>query len=189
MKNITTIILLLSIFTLQGCLAVAVGAAAGSGLIATDRRTLGYLIEDENIEQKAKARLAEHPELSKSSHVSAISYNGILLIIGQTPSLDYKNKIGEVMRSVANVKAFHNELKILGKSSLGTRSSDSYITTKIKTRMTFEKNFSSTHIKVITENGEVFLMGLVTREEANKAIAITKRVDGVQKVINVFEYI
>jgi len=174
---------------LQGCLAVVVAGGAGAAVMAEDRRTLGFIVEDENIETKALTRLSEHPELDKSSHVNFISYNGIVLVIGQTPTSTSKTQIGELVRTIPHVKTLHNEIRIAGKSSLATRSSDSYITTKIKTKMTFEKNFDSNQIKVNTENGEVFLMGVVTRQEAEKAIAITKTVSGVQKVINVFEYL
>ncbi len=188
MKKIKFCLPLLIALLLQSCLAVVVAGSAGTALVANDRRTLGYVIEDESIEQKAMARLAEHPEIDDASHINVISYNGILLVIGQTPTQNNRAKIGELMRSVAHVRALHNEVRTLGKSSLGTRTIDSYITSKIKTKMTFEKNFNSNQIKVNTENGEVFLMGIVTKDEAEKAIAITKNVSGVQKVINVFEY-
>jgi len=175
--------------TLSGCVAAFVATAASSAIIANDRRTLGFFIEDENIELKANQLMNNNAEIDDSCHINAISYNGILLAVGQCPSLSSKRKAGELMRSVTNVKAFHNEIRITATNSLYSRSSDSYLTTKIKTKMTFEKKFDSSRIKVISENGEVFLMGLVTQAEADKAILITKNVDGVQKVINVFEYI
>ncbi len=181
-------ILVITIF-IQGCAAVVVAGAAGGAMVANDRRTTGLLIEDENIELKFSSRLSENSELNEASHVNAISYNGVVLLLGQTPQNNFKNQIGEIARKIPNVKRVHNEIRLSAPNSIMTRSSDSYITSKIKTQMTLEKNFSSSAVKVITENGEVFLMGLVSREEAKLAIAITKSVDGIQKIIDVFEYI
>ena len=177
------------VITLQSCAAVIVAGAASGAIIANDRRTAGLLIEDQNIENKFSSRLAENPAIDNSSHLNAVSFNGVLLLVGQTPQQDYKNQIGDFSRKIPSVKRVHNEVKVSAPNSLMNRSSDSYITSKIKTNMTFEKNFTSSAIKVVTENGEVFLMGLVSKQEAEIAIAITKNVDGVQKVVDVFEYI
>ncbi len=175
--------------TLQSCAAVIVAGATSGAIIASDRRTAGILIEDQNIELKFSTRLSENPAVDNSSHLNAISYNGVVLIVGQTPQQNYKNQISEFARKIPSVKRIHNEVRVSAPNSLMNRSSDSYITSKIKTNMALEKNFSSSAIKVVTENGEVFLMGLVTKQEAEIAIAITKNIDGVQKVIDVFEYI
>ena len=177
------------IVSLQSCAAVIVAGATGGAIIANDRRTAGILIEDQNIELKFSSRLSENPAVDNNSHLNAVSYNGVVLIVGQTPQQDYKDLIGEFTRKIPSVKRLHNEVRVSAPNSLMNRSSDSYITSKIKTTMTFEKNFTSSAIKVVTENGEVFLMGLVSKQEAELAIAITKNVDGVQKVIDVFEYI
>jgi len=177
------------IILLQSCAAAFVTGVASTTVIATDRRTTGVFVEDENIEIKVNARLSENKEIDKKSHINVVSYNQIVLLVGQTPTQKLKNQAGEIARNVPSVKTVHNEIRIAAPSNYMTRSSDSYITSKIKTEMTFEKNFSSNAIKVVTENGEVFLMGLVTKKEAETAIAITKNVDGVQKVIDVFEYV
>ncbi len=175
--------------SLQSCAALFVAGAAGTAVVANDRRTTGVFVEDENIEIKFSSRLSENELIKKASHINIVSYNGVALLIGQTPETEYKNRIGELARTIPSVKRIHNEIRLLAPNSLATRSSDSYITSKIKTKMTLEKNFSSSAVKVITENGEVFLMGLVSKHEAEIAIAISKNVDGVQKVYDVFEYI
>ncbi len=175
--------------SLQSCAALFVAGAAGTAVVANDRRTTGVFVEDENIEIKFSSRLSENELIKKASHINIVSYNGVALLIGQTPETEYKNRVGELARTIPSVKRIHNEIRLLAPNSLATRSSDSYITSKIKTKMTLEKNFSSSAIKVITENGEVFLMGLVSKHEAEIAIAISKNVDGVQKVYDVFEYI
>jgi len=183
------VLFFISMIILQGCAAIFVASAAGGAMVATDRRTAGVLIEDQNIELKFTTRLTENIELDDNSHINAVSYNNILLLVGQTPQQDYKNQIGDLARKVPSVKRVHNEIRISAPNSMMTRSSDSYITTKIKTSMTLEKNFSSGAIKVITEDGEVFLMGLVSAHEAKIATTIAKNTDGVKKVIDVFEYI
>ncbi len=190
MRNITqSIFILLTTLLLQSCTALLVVGVAGTAVVSTDRRTAGIFIEDENIELKINARLSENDAIEEKSHINVVSYNEVVLLVGQTPTLSLKREAGELARNVPSVKRVHNELRIAAPNSLITRSGDSYITSKIKTKMTFEKNFNSTAIKVITENGEVFLMGIVSKDEAATAIAIAKNVDGVQKVIDVFEYI
>ncbi len=190
MKNQILLIIFASILLLlQGCAALIVGGVASTAVMTTDRRTTGVFIEDENIEIKINARWAENKTLAEKSHINAISFNEVVLLVGQTPTPELKRMAAEIARNVPSVKRVHNEIRIAAPNSLITRSGDSYITSKIKTKMTFEKNFDSTAIKVVTENGEVFLMGLVTRDEARTAIAIAKNVDGVQKVYDVMEYI
>ncbi len=193
MKNLnfmkTTVLVFVVLIGLQSCAAVIVAGAAGGAMVANDRRTAGILIEDQNIELKFSSRLSENPGIDNNSHINAISYNTVLLLVGQTPQQDYKNKIGELARKIPSVKRVHNEVRISAPNSLMTRSSDSYITSKIKTSMALEKNFTTSAVKVVTENGEVFLMGLVSKQEAEIAITLSKNVDGVQKVIDVFEYI
>lgn len=188
-KQLKNLIILSTILLLQSCAALIVGGVASTAVITTDRRTAGVFIEDENIEIKINARLSENKALDDKSHINVVSYNESVLLVGQTPTIELKREAGEIARNVPSVKRVHNELRIAAPNSLITRSGDSYITSKIKTKMTFEKNFDSTAFKIITENGEVFLMGLVTKEEADTAIAIVKNVDGVQKVIDVMEYI
>ncbi len=184
-----SLIILVMVLLIQSCAAIIVGGVASTAVVTTDRRTTGVFIEDENIEIKTNARLSENKDLEDKSHINVISYNGVVLLVGQTPTIELKRIAGEIARNVPSVKRVHNELRIAAPNNLITRSSDSYITSKIKTKMTFEKNFDSTAFKVVTENGEVFLMGLVTKDEAETAIAIAKNVDGVQKVIDVMEYI
>ncbi|NOY66414.1 MAG: BON domain-containing protein [Gammaproteobacteria bacterium] len=176
---------------LSGCApAVIVGGTAIQAV--HDRRTLGSFVEDQNIELKAYDALSKIPEFQDTTHVSITSYNGIVLISGETPTHGMRNQVGEIIRTLPKVKKVHNELAIAAPSSIGTRSADTWLTTKVKTslfKIDNHKGFDPTRVKVITENGTVYLMGLVKKTEADDVVNITRKVDGVQRVVKIFEYI
>ncbi len=174
---------------LSGCLAaVATTAIVGSDM-AADRRTSGAYVDDQSIELRALRYLGRNIELKESSSINVISYNRIVLLVGQTPNNQLKNEAAEIIRNLDGVRKVHNELRISAPDSILSATSDTWITTKAKSLLLAEKNFASSHIKVISENGELFLMGIVNRVEAEKAIAIVRDIDGVERVINVFEII
>jgi len=184
-----TLILIIAIPFLTGCVAaVATGAIVGSDM-ASDRRTTGIYIEDGSIELKASTAIAEDSQLKASASISIVSFNRVVLLVGQAPSQELRSRATDIVRKTENIRRVHNEIRIAAPDSFLSGTSDSWITTKAKSLMLAEKNFSSQHIKVITENGEIFLMGLVTRAEADKAIAIVREIDGVERVVQVFEYI
>ena len=116
------------------------------------------------------------------------SYNGVILLAGQTPRSELKDLAAQTARAVQGVKKVYNELQVQRPASLLARSNDSLLTTKIKTQMIADSSVPSARIKVVTENGIVYLLGLVTREEANAATRVVQSVSGVQKVIRLFEY-
>ncbi|MBD9676719.1 MULTISPECIES: BON domain-containing protein [Pseudomonas] len=153
-------------------------------------RTLGSKIDDSLIETKVAVNVAKaDPDLDRNSHVVVISYNGVVLLAGQTPRADLKNKAEQAAKEVQKVKTVHNELQILQPSSLAARSNDTWLTTKIKSQMLADANVPSTRIKVLTENGIVYMLGLVTRKEGDLATQVVQGVDGVQKIVRLFEYI
>lgn len=153
-------------------------------------RTLGSKIDDSLIETKVAVNVAKaDPDLDRNSHVVVISYNGVVLLAGQTPRADLKNKAEQAAKEVQKVKTVHNELQILQPSSLAARSNDTWLTTKIKSQMLADANVPSTRIKVLTENGIVYMLGLVTRREGDLATQVVQSVDGVQKIVRLFEYI
>ena len=184
-----SILFLLSIPLLTGCVAaVATTAIVGTDM-ATDRRTSGSYIEDQTIELKSGQAISDHNELNQSANINVISFNRVVLLIGQTPNEGLRNTASEIVRKIDNVRKVHNEIRISAPSSILSSTSDTWITTKAKSLMLAEKNFTSGHIKIITENGELFLMGLVSRAEADKAISIVRNIDGVERVVQAFEYI
>ncbi|TWI58461.1 osmotically-inducible protein OsmY [Pseudomonas duriflava] len=152
-------------------------------------RTIGSKIDDSLIETKAAVNISKaHPDLDKS-HIVVVSYNGVVLLAGQTPRPELKAQAEQVARAVQRVKLVHNELQILPPSSLLARNNDTWITTRIKSKMIADNNVPSSRIKVVTENGIVYLLGLVTHQEANLATNVAQSVSGVQKIVKLFEYI
>jgi len=171
----------------QACAPLAVGAAAGGAvLMANDRRTTGIYIEDENIEWKALARVRE---IASSAHVNATSYNRKVLLTGEAANDQEKKKIESEVRAVPSVLDVTNEIQVAGASSLASRGSDSLITSNVKVRMVNNGKFSPQHVKVVTEAGTVYLMGLVSAAEGDAAADIARTTSGVTRVVKVFEYI
>ena len=173
---------------LQGCVPlVAGGIIAGGALMATDRRSSGAYVDDESIEWKTKNLIGQH--FGTINHVNVTSYNRYALLTGEVENDNARAEIQRLATSVANVRAVVNELVVGPPSSISNRGNDSLITTNIKTRFLNGGKFSASHVKVITEAGTVFLLGIVTREEGDQAAEIARTSQGVKKVVKVFEYI
>lgn len=172
---------------LQGCVApVIVGAGA---LMVADRRTSGAYVEDEAIENKALNEILTKYKKNQNIHINVTSYNRHALLTGEVPDEAIKADIGRIVANQQNVKGSTNELTISGLSSLTSRSSDAIITSNVKARFVGSQAFHANHVKVITENGTVFLMGLVCQPEADAATEIASTTGGAQRVVKVFEYI
>ena len=171
---------------LQGCFPLAVTGMGAAALMATDRRTTGIYIEDENIEWKVIARLRED---NRGAYVNGTSYNRRVLLTGQAPTEDEKRRIEEMVRGIESVREVVNELTVGAASSMTTRGNDALITSNIKARMVNNGKFSPSHIKVVTESNVVYLMGLVNPAEGEAAAEIARTGQGVKRVVKVFEYI
>ena len=187
-KPILALALLTGALLLQGCAAVVVGGAAGTAKATGDRRTLGAQWDDQTIELKAANLLADNKSLSASSKISVYSNHGRVLLVGQTPSDAYKQEAGKIVGRIEGVRHVYNELRLGKPVSRGVRSNDTWITSKVRADMLGTKNFDSTKVKVVTENSEVFLIGLVTRQEGDQAVEIARHVSGVKQVIKAFEF-
>ena len=174
--------------TLTGCAGALVAGAGAGTMSANDPRSLGTQLDDEAIENRAINAIRSRMDIADQSHVEVVSYNRIVLLIGQTPTVSYKNTLAELVANVPNVRKVYNERQVSGPRSALTSMSDSTITTKIKTALLTESDFPSSQVKVVTENGEVFLMGLISRAQAARATEIARATGGVQKVIQLFEY-
>jgi osmotically-inducible protein OsmY len=173
--------------SLQGCFPViATGVGAGA-LMMNDRRTTGTYIEDEGIEDRSLSRI--NTKYKSGIHVNITSYNRHALLTGEVLNEDMKADIGKMVADVPNVKAVSNELTVSGLSGISSRSSDALITGDVKLRFVNNKIFQPDHVKVITENGTVYLMGLVYHKEADAASQITSTTGGVQRVVKMFEYL
>lgn len=171
---------------LQGCAVVAVGGAGAA--VATDRRSAGAMVDDQAIELKINNALFKNAQLSKRAHINVTSYGGVALLTGEAPSEELRDTAVELARHVENVRRVHNEIVIAEPSPTKSRSQDAWITTKVKTKLMATKGISASSVKVITENSSVYLMGLLTRAEADIATEVARHIDGVSRVVTLFEY-
>jgi osmotically-inducible protein OsmY len=171
---------------LQGCFPLAVTTVGAAAVMTNDRRTAGTYIEDEGIEWKSIGRLRDR---FPGAHANATSFNRRVLLTGEAPNEDAKKQIEDAVRSIENVKEITNELQVAGASSIASRGNDALVTSNVKARMVNNKKFSPLHIKVVSEAGVVYLMGLVTQDEGDAAVEIARTTSGVNRVVKVFEYI
>jgi osmotically-inducible protein OsmY len=184
---VATALICLSLPALQGCVpAVATGIGAGA-LMIVDRRAGETYLADEAIEIRSLNRISE--KFGDKVHVNVTSYNMKVLLTGEVPDEGIKAELEKAIAGVTNVKGVTNEVQIAGISSFSARSNDTYITSKVKARFIDANKFQVNHVKVVTEAGTVFLLGLVTRKEAEDAAEIARTTAGVKKVVRVFEYI
>ncbi|HVY05140.1 MAG TPA: BON domain-containing protein [Burkholderiales bacterium] len=173
---------------LQSCVPLLIGAGVGAGVaVADDRRTSGTLLEDQTIEIKARNRITE--KYNDQVNVSVTSYNRFILLSGQAPTEEIKLDIAVLVLEVPSVRNIQNEIVVGGISSTTSRASDSLLTSRVKGRLTQDKNVGANHVKVVSEAGTVFLMGLVTHPEAEAAAQTAATTSGAQRVVKVFEYI
>ena len=187
-KAVLTAALLGSLLvSLQGCVAMVAGGMVAGAMATTDRRTLGAQTEDKAIAVKAETRLPEI--VGDAGHVNINSYNRKVLLTGEVRDEAMKRAVETEVRGIANVDNVINELIVAGPSSYTSRSSDTLITSKVKLSLADKKTVSANSFKVVTERGNVYLMGLVTQREGNIAADIAKGVSGVMRVTKMFEYI
>ena len=181
-------LVLLSAALAGGCAAAAVGGVAAGAGAAVDRRTAGTMVDDEAIELKGRQAFIADRELNEQAHLNITSYNGVVLLSGETPVEALRTRAADLVSKLPKVSRVHNEIAIAAPSSLMSRSSDSVITSKVKTRLLADENVEGINVKVVTENGVVFLMGMLTQAEAARAADIASQTGGVQKVVKLFEY-
>jgi len=180
--------LALLLSSLQGCFPIIAAGVGTGALMASDRRTTGTYIEDEGIELRALRQIKE--KYGDTVHVNITSFNRRALITGEVPSEAVKNGIGQIVSSTQSVQSISNELAVIGLSSFSSRGSDALITSDVKLRFLDNgKVFRPEHIKVVTENGVVYLMGLVYHKEADAATDIASSTKGVERVVKVFQYL
>jgi osmotically-inducible protein OsmY len=189
-KSITLCLIpLLTVIFVAGCAPAVIGGVAGSAAVLHDTRTTGTVVEDEAIELKAARAIFNDKELFSRCHVNVTSYNMNVLVTGEAPTESLKQKVIHIVRNTPKVKRVYDEIIISEPSSIVSRSSDSVLTTKVKTQLFLIKDFDSTRVKVLTERGIVYLMGFLTKKEAKAVTEMARRVGGVQKVAKLFEYL
>lgn len=186
-----TLSLALLLASTVGCTTVLVQTTGEQGMVEDPtERTAGAIVEDQSIETKVLVNLKKlEPELKKAN-IDVVSHNGVVLLVGQVASETLKARATAITSdSSTKIKRIHNELEVAGKTSLLSRSNDSWVATKVRTLMLANKSVPSGQIRVITENGAVFLMGLVSQADAQQATDLARNVSGVTRVVKVFEYL
>lgn len=182
-------VLAVSFLALQGCVpAVVVGTTAGVAA-AHDRRTFGSIIDDQNIELKAGVSIGLDDNIKNLVHINVASVNGIVLLTGEAATIEARDAVLTHVRDVNGIRRITNEIRIAEPSLLSARSEDVLITSAVKARFLVTKGLDPTRVKVITENNVVYLMGLVKHEEGDLAGELAAGIDGVQRVVKIFEYI
>ena len=176
---------------LSSCTAILTETTGDQGIQEDPaERTTGAIIEDEIIETKVAVNMRSQEPAFKKSNFSVISHNGVVLLVGQVDSDFLRTRATEIAsKASVKIRRIHNELEVAGKTGFLSRSNDAWIATKIRTLMLTDNDVPASQVKVVTENGAVYLMGLVSQPEGNNAANLARNVSGVAKVVKVFEYI
>lgn len=177
---------LAALLTLSGCAAAVVGAAAVGISSATDSRTVGTQVDDQAIEIKVITDLKREERLA-DSRIQVVSFNRSVLLMGQAQTHGLAELAERIARDTEGVQRVHNEIRVGDVISLKTISNDSWLTSKIKAKFVTDEVIDAAKIKVVTENSEVFLMGLVDRTMARQAVDVARNTNGVKRVIDAFE--
>ena len=178
---------LLCVWVLEGCVPAAIGVAAGVGVYsAYDRRTTGAQVDDEGIELRVSNRISER--YGDKVHVNVTSYNRVVMLTGEVPDATVREEIEKSITGLQGVRGVTNELHVGQNTAFSSRANDSGITSKVKARFVDANRFNAVHVKVVTENSVVYLLGIVTEKEGNDAGELARTTSGVRKVIKVFEY-
>ncbi|MCW8829515.1 MAG: BON domain-containing protein [Gammaproteobacteria bacterium] len=183
--------LLCALLLLHGCaapLVIAGGAAITGVMVAKDRRSVGTMLDDQAIELKVQQQLTADAELLDNSHINITSYNGVVLLSGEALLPLYKQRIEQIVRQQNKVREVHNAVEIGPLSDASSRKRDIQLTARLKSRLVADEKLDAVTIKVVTERGNVYLMGLVSHQEAELAVKVARSTKGVVRIVKVFEY-
>lgn len=188
MRNVALLSFLsVSVITgLNGCAVVAVGGAGAA--VVSDRRNASTMLDDESIELQIHDAFNKDGELFDKVHINVTSYDGIVLLTGEAPTAAQRDRAVNYARNTDKVRLVHDEITLAPPSPMSLRGEDTWITTKIKTKLLGSKKVAANHVKVVTENHSVYLMGIVGQKEAAAAIEIARYINGVARVVPLFEY-
>lgn len=182
-------VFLLILSVLQGCAVATVVAITAGASIATDRRSVGNQIDDQSIEVIAYNEITKNKPLNDNTNLHITSVNGSVLIIGQAPNTYLRDQALKIINSIDGVVRIHDQIRIGNVTSITTQTNDIWLTSKVKAALIADDDVSAKDIKVITENGEVFLMGIVSQKEADSAVNVARNISGVNRVFKAFEYL
>lgn len=181
---------ILLVFCLQACVPIVVGAGVlVGGVIVYDNRSTQAMIADKQIMSVAQSKLDNNDAIRNKAHIIVTSFNQSVLLTGQAPTAELRDAAVEIVQQTPKIKRVFNEITIEAPTDPSARSHDAWITTKVKTALLAQKGLHSTQIKLVTEKGVVYLLGLVTNSQGDLAAEVAKKIDGVGKVVKAFEYI
>lgn len=189
LTRLTPLFLTAFLLTLAGCTTVTGVANPGTIDENYGKRTLGAQVEDESIETKIAHNLRRNDARLGDARINVDSYNAIVLLTGQVPSEELKQKATEIARDVRNVRDVHNELSVAANLPASQRMSDTWINTRIRTSLATDETIDTSRLRFVTENASVYVMGIVTRAEADRIVNAISRIGGVQRIVKVFDYI
>ena len=182
-----SLLLTASMPLLHGCAAVLAGGAVTTATVARDQRTAGTILDDSRIESKANDFFSADAELSQQSHLGVTAYNGMVLLVGQAPTEELKKRAVEYISRIAKVRHIYDETTVQAPIPTLTRTNDGLVTTKVKAKLISIKDVNSTDVTVVTENGVVYLMGLLDQSTGDAVAEVVAGVSGVSKVVKLFE--
>ncbi|PXX99548.1 BON domain-containing protein [Halomonas sp. LBP4] len=188
-KSLFTPLLLTLALGLAGCTAVTGVTHPGTIDENYRERTLGTKVEDESIETKISHNLRRTDARLGDARINVDAYNGVVLLTGQAPSEELRQMATDIAGEVRNVREVHNELTVAANLPASQRLSDTWVNTRIRTNLASNESIDSGRIRVITENASVYLMGIVSRAEADRIVEAVSRIGGVQRIVKVFDYI
>lgn len=174
---------------LQGCAALVVGAGVGAMASAHDRRTLGTQIDDKTTGSKIITALSQVDAIKQGSNINVHVFNGNALLVGQAPTADISQQAERIANNIKSIRKVFNQIRVAIPVASSTAANDLWLASKVRGTLLKERSLEGLHISVTVEDSEVFLMGLVTRVEADKAVEITRNINGVARVIKAFEYL
>ncbi len=183
------LILSANLLVLQGCAPLLVAGSAAGGVAAHDRRSLGSFVDDSAIELRAAGLIDANDGLKQQVHINVTSVNGIVLLTGEATTAELHERVLNDLKTIPGIRSITDDIRIAPPSSVGERTGDTWLTTKVKARLLNTKNLDSSRIKVITENKAIYLLGLVKQQEGDLATEAARTIDGVDRVVKLFEYI
>ncbi|MDW5378651.1 BON domain-containing protein [Halomonas sp. HP20-15] len=188
-RRILTPALLAMFVALGGCSAINSVATPPPQGEDYSTRTAGMKVEDETIESKIQDTMANTDARLEDARVGINSYNGVVLLFGQVPSQELKELAGQIAHDTRQVRQVHNELTVAANLPLGQRMKDNWLETSAQTQLAANEDIDTRHLEVIAENATLYLMGMVTRDEAQRVINVVSGIDGVQRIVKIFEYV
>jgi len=174
--------------SLSGCAAIVIGAVGASAVtVSEDSRTVGTQIDDTTLGSRFSGALSKDEVLSNQTNINVYVFNGSVLLVGQAPNAALAQKAENLIMNVASVRKVFNQIRIGNPTAATTKAYDVWLASKVRANLLAEKEIDFLKMNVAVEDSEVFLMGIVTSAEADRAIDIVRNLDGVVKVVNVFD--